>query len=75
MNDAGIYCNSWAYDALHLGAVSPASKVAGKPIVQIISEMKAIKFAQSGMVPDSIECLLKSRAMMCTYGDDCITCM
>jgi len=44
--NAGIYCDSQAYDALNLGAVSPASKVADKPIIQIISYMKAIEFAQ-----------------------------
>ena len=44
--DSGIYCNGRAYDVLYLGAVSPARKVADKPIVQIISDMKAIEFSQ-----------------------------
>jgi len=43
--NAGIYCDSQAYDALNFDAVSPASKVADKPIIQIISYMKAIEFA------------------------------
>jgi len=55
--NAGIYCDSQAYVALNLGAVSSASKVADKPIVQIISYMKAIEFAQKCVVHDSIECL------------------
>jgi len=46
LNDAGIHCNSQAYDARYLGAVSRASKVADKPIIQVICDMKAIKFAQ-----------------------------
>jgi len=37
LNDAGIYCNSWAYAVLYLGAVSPTSKGADKPIVQVFT--------------------------------------